>query len=187
MRNSWSGGEAKAPSLDDRLFSNTWLASTALPVRCASGGVELRTQMLACERLELTDPSQVGYLLRLRLVEGTPLLLETVTFPALCPVLLDLPMAQADDPGAASFYEVLRRQTNMQVTSTHKTFRPTLVAGYEARLLSISPGTPVFEIERTNFGESSKRWNGAEPWQEVTATALPLISWNPIEEGDIGG
>jgi GntR family transcriptional regulator len=163
-------------------------------------GLELQTQVLArgrfdaqdevaalaCERLGLADPSQVGYLLRLRLVEGIPLLLETVTFPAsLCPVLLDVPMAQADDPGAASFYEVLRRQTSMQVTSAHETFRPTLVTGYEARLLGISTGTPVFEVERTSFVESQKvEWRRTLARGDRYSYAVDLL--NPVEEGDMG-
>lgn len=163
-------------------------------------GLELQTQVLArgrfdaqdelaalaCERLELTDSSQVGYLLRLRLVEGTPLLLETVTFPAaLCPVLLEVPQDQADDPGAASFYEVLSRQADTRVTSAHEAFRPVLVDGYEARLLGISVTTPVFEVERTSFaGDQKVEWRRTFARGDRYGYAVDLL--NPVEEGDIG-
>lgn len=163
-------------------------------------GLELKTQVLArgrlhaqdelaalaCERLELADPSQVGFLLRLRQVEGTPLLLETVTFPAaLCPVLLDAPHAQADDPGAASFYEVLIRQANMRVMRAHETFRPVLVNGYEARLLGISTETPIFEVERTSFvGDQKVEWRRTLARGDRYIYAVDLL--NPVEEGDIG-
>jgi GntR family transcriptional regulator len=163
-------------------------------------GLELKTQVLArghfdvqdelaalaCDRLGLPDPSQVGYLLRLRLVEGTPLLLETVTFPAaLCPALLDMPMAQADDLGSGSFYEVLRREANMHVTSAHETFRPLLATSYEARLLSISTGMPVFEVERTSFvSEQKVEWRRTLARGDRYRYEVDLL--NPVEEGDVG-
>lgn len=131
-------------------------------------GEELRTQVLArgrldaadplaalaCERLSIADPSIIGYLLRLRLVQGSPLMLETLTFPvALCPTLLDSPAPGSNDPAAGSFYDALLERAGVRVARARETFRPALVMGYEARLLGVSPGTPVFDVERTSYAE----------------------------------
>ncbi len=140
----------------------------------------------ACAHLEITDPQQVGYLLRLRLVDGAPLLLETLTFPAaLCPDLLQLPAPGEDDPGAASFYEALAARAGLQVSRAHETFRPTLVAGYEARLLNVAPGTPVLEVERTSFvADQPVEWRRTLARGDRYSYAVDLL--NPVEEGDIG-
>jgi GntR family transcriptional regulator len=137
-------------------------------------GAELRTQVLsrgrldagdelaerACEAVGIADPHDVGCLLRLRFVDGVPLLLESLTFPAvLCPVLLEEPAPEASDPAARSFYDVLSESTGMRVTRAHEILRPAVVAGYEARLLRVPVGTAVFEVERTTFaGETAVEW-----------------------------
>jgi GntR family transcriptional regulator len=62
----------------------------------------------ACAQLGLDDPQEIGYLLRLRLADGLPLLLEHLTFPLrVCPTLLDEPASGERDLGAQSFYDVL--------------------------------------------------------------------------------
>jgi GntR family transcriptional regulator len=127
-------------------------------------GDDLAAQALGHLRLE--DPAEIGYLLRLRLVEGAPLLLEMITFPAaLCPILLgsmphptggENPGVACDgsetaDPGAEPFYEALAAYANVRVSHARETFRPVAVTGYEARLLQVAPGTPVFAVERVSF------------------------------------
>jgi len=140
----------------------------------------------ACKHLEMADPQQVGYLLRLRLVDGTPLLLETLTFPvALCPDLLQMPTSGGDDPGAASFYEALATRAGRQVSRAHETFRPALVRGYEAHLLNVAPGTPVFEVERTSFvGEQPVEWRRTLARGDRYSYAVDLL--NPVEQGEVG-
>lgn len=112
------------------------------------------TGVQATEQLGLDDPQEVGYLWRLRLVDGEPLLLETVTFPAeLCPALLQSPGPGTKDWGATGFYELLAREAHMVVTRARETFRPVAVTGYEARLLGVDEGTPVFAVERLSFAD----------------------------------
>ncbi len=107
---------------------------------------------LACETLRMADARQIGSLLRLRLVDGVPMLLEHVLFPVvLCPHVLDDPRPGTTDPGAQSFYEQLRSSAGLRVTHARETFRPVVATGYEARLLRVSMGTPVLEVERTSF------------------------------------
>lgn len=138
---------------------------------------------LAGERLGIGAAHQIGYLWRLRLIEGTPFLLETLTFPAsLCPDLLEVPEPGREDVGAASFYEVLATRVQMQVTRARETFRPLLVTGHEARLLGVPPGTPVFEVERSSFvGEQQVEWRRTLARGDRYTYAVDLV--NPGEEG----
>lgn len=129
-------------------------------------GVSLETRVLARGRLGADDalglqaaahfgsddPQSVGYLWRLRLVDGEPLLLETLTFPAeLCSALLQPPGPGIADRGAASFYDLLAREVGMVVTRAREMFRPVAVSGHEARLLGVANGTPVFAVERLSY------------------------------------
>lgn len=160
-------------------------------------GADLQTQVLARGRLAADDDlaalagerlgldaQQIGYVLRLRVSEGTPLLLETLTFPvALCPALLDVPAPGKEDVGAASFYEVLATRVGMRVTRARETFRPLLVTGYEARLLGIPTGTPVFEVERSSFVEEQPvEWRRTLARGDRYTYVVDLV--NPGEEGN---
>src|SRR5579871_2409826 len=108
----------------------------------------------ASERLSISNARQIGFLLRLRLVEGTPVFLETITFPvAVCPYFLEVPAPNSEDRGAAPFYETLEQCSHLSVSKARETFRPILVSGYEARLLGVPAGTPVFEVERISYVE----------------------------------
>ena len=160
-------------------------------------GEELHTQVLArgrldvadplaevaCARLRIADPSDVGYLLRLRVVQGSPLLLETLTFPvAICPALLDAPAAADDDPAAGSFYDALFDHEGVRVARARETFRPALVTGYEARLLGVPTGTPVFDVERTSYAEGRVvEWRRSLARGDRYTYAVELR--NPDDEG----
>lgn len=106
----------------------------------------------ACAQLGTARPEEIGYLLRARLADGVPLLLEHITFPAeLCPMLLEEPAPGEADPAAQSFYDALAARAGIHVTRAHEVLRPVLLAGYEARLLGVPGGAPAFEIERASF------------------------------------
>lgn len=138
-----------------------------------SRGADLTTRVLARGRLAETDeladtataalgiahPRDVGYILRLRLVDGEPLLLETLTFSATrFAWLLEAP-AHGDDPAAQPFYEVLEQRTGTRVSRATERFRPVAVSAYEARLLQIAPGDPVFQVDRTSYdGDLCVEW-----------------------------
>lgn len=108
--------------------------------------------LLACEHLALPQPQEVGYLVRLRLVEDEPLMVEHLTFPlALCGAMIERPAEGEPDAAALSFYDVLQAQAGMRVTHAREVFRPVAIDGDEASLLDVPGGTPVFEVERTGF------------------------------------
>jgi DNA-binding GntR family transcriptional regulator len=142
----------------------------------------------AAEHLGLTDPHGVGYLWRLRLVDGEPLLLETITFPAdLCPTLLQPLRSRVEDRGAAGFYDVLAREANLVVTRARELFRPVAVTGHEARLLCVADGTPVFAVERLGFVEDRRiEWRQTlirgDRYTYVAELLHPMEDASPPEE-----
>jgi GntR family transcriptional regulator len=162
-------------------------------------GTDLQTQVLArgrlspeddlaaraCERLGISEAQQIGYVLRLRLVEGTPVFLETVTFPvAICPYFLEVPAPGRPDVGAAPFYETLEQRSQLHVTRARETFRPLLASGYEARLLGVPGGTAVFEAERTSFADKLLvEWRRTLARGDRYLYAVDLV--NPREEGSL--
>ena len=193
-RQRGSGTVVRRPPIEQSL---TRFYSIAVEMRLR--GTDLQTQVLArgrlspeddlsaraCERLGLSEAQQIGSVLRLRLVEGTPVFLETMTFPiAVCPYFLDVPAAGREDIGAAPFYETLEQRSHLQVTRAHETFRPLLATGYEARLSGVPSGTAVFEVERLSFvGEQLVEWRRTLARGDHYLYAVDLL--NPREEGSL--
>jgi GntR family transcriptional regulator len=138
----------------------------------------------ACEHLGIERPEDIGYLLRLRFVETTPLLIESLTFPvAVCPdLLVDLHPGEPDI-GMGAFYDALEWRGQTKVTLARETFRPVAVSGYEARLLRVPVGTPVFEVERTSFVEGTPvEWRRSLVRGDHYSYVVELL--NPSEDGD---
>jgi GntR family transcriptional regulator len=162
-------------------------------------GTDLQTQVLArgrlspeddlaaraCERLGISEAPQIGYVLRLRLVEGMPIFLETITFPvAVCPYVLEAPAAGRADVGAAPFYETLEQRSHLKVTRARETFRSLLVSGYEARLLGTSGGSAIFEVERLSYaGEQLVEWRRTLACGDRYLYTVDLV--NPREAGNL--
>jgi DNA-binding GntR family transcriptional regulator len=138
----------------------------------------------ACEHLGIERPEKIGYLLRLRYVETTPLLIESLTFPvAVCPDLLMDPHPGEADIGAGAFYDALEWRGQTKVTRARETFRPVAVSGYEARLLRVPVGTPVFEVERTSFVDDTPvEWRRSLVRGDHYSYVVELL--NPSEDGD---
>jgi GntR family transcriptional regulator len=138
----------------------------------------------ACERLGIERPEDIGYLLRLRYVETTPLLIESLTFPvAVCPDLLVDPQPGETDIGAGAFYDALEWRGQTTVTRARETFRPIAVSGYEARLLRVPVGTPVFEVERMSFVEDTPvEWRRSLVRGDHYSYVVELL--NPSDDGD---
>lgn len=140
----------------------------------------------ASEGLGVADVRRVGYLKRLRSVEGVPLLLEWLTFPVdLCPSLLIEPVAGEDDPAAAPFYDTLTKYAGIVVSTARETLQPVVVAGHEARLLEVPPRTPVFAVERVSYvDERPIEWRRALVRGDRYSYVVDLK--NPGEEGGLG-
>lgn len=163
-------------------------------------GADLRTQVLArghleagdelaaraCAALGIDEPQRIYALVRLRLVDGIPLLLENLTFPAaLCPLLAKEPEPGGEDMATRSFYDALFACSNMRVTRAHESFRPVPVMGYEAHVLRAAVGTPVFEVERTSYaGALAVEWRRTLARGDRYTYAVDLL--NPTDSDEAG-
>ena len=159
-------------------------------------GEHLTTQVLARGRLSAADElahsasstlhvehaGDIGYVLRLRLLNGEPLMLETLTFQAeRYPWLLSVPTV-GEDAAAQPFYDELVRRGEAGVTRARETFQPVAATGYEARLLQVPPGTPVFQVDRTSYaGDIVVEWRRTLVRGDRYAYAVDLN--NPAEAG----
>lgn len=139
----------------------------------------------ALQGLGLRDVRTIGYLQRLRSVEGIPLLLEWLTFPGeLCPALLTKPTEGEADLAAAPFYETLTACSGIVVSTARETLRPAAATGREARLLAVPSQTPVFAVERVSFvGERPVEWRRALVRGDRYSYVVEL--YNPREAGGL--
>jgi GntR family transcriptional regulator len=85
-------------------------------------------------------------LTRLRSVDGTPFVLETLLLPAECRE--GLLAANLDQE---TVYDVIRRTRGIVVTHAEETMQPVTTARPESALLGLSEGAPAFLVVRTSY------------------------------------
>jgi GntR family transcriptional regulator len=107
-------------------------------------------------RLNLMTDHMVHRLVRLRVADGEPLIVETAYFPRALTEGLESSVLER-----ASVYDEIERRNSLRVTRAHETMRPTVLSGSVATLLRVRAGSPAFHIQRTT-------WAGSRPveWQE---------------------
>jgi GntR family transcriptional regulator len=92
--------------------------------------------------LRIASEEMVVKIVRLRLSDTTPLLLETSFVPlALCPAL------QHEDMAVRSLYGVLERQCGIILKCARQTLEATVANDYESQLFGVAPGTPMILLE----------------------------------------
>jgi len=113
-------------------------------------------------RLGVNDPDvHVLSLCRLRFVEGSPFLLETIYFPPAIAQAILRHGEPAPDLVTLPVYEILQRCAGLVMTRAHETLYPTVLDEAEARHLQVESGMPAFRIQRIAYA-------GAQPveWRE---------------------
>ncbi len=96
--------------------------------------------------LGLQAGEQVVKIVRLRLSEGIPLLLETVFIPAnLCPGL------EQEDFASQSLYSVLEQRYGFSLSHAKQTLEATSASEYEAEFLGIPSGTGMVLLEGITY------------------------------------
>jgi GntR family transcriptional regulator len=99
--------------------------------------------------LDIAEGSLVYEVQRLRLASGTPVLLESSSFPAEAfPGLLDESLDQ-------SLYGLLGDRYGRRPTHAREVLEPVVVDRRVAKLLRVSAGTPVLLVQRTAFDSKS--------------------------------
>jgi GntR family transcriptional regulator len=98
--------------------------------------------------LRITARDLVMKIVRLRLSDDIPLLLETIYLPAaLCPGL------ERVDLTTHSLYTELEEKYGMRLTRSQQTVEATIVNDYESQLLGIAPGSAILLLEGTTYDE----------------------------------
>lgn len=93
-------------------------------------------------QLDLSPGASVVKIVRLRLAQKTPLLLETVYVPAaLCPGL------EAEDLVTNSLYAMLEQKHGLRPKRARQSLESTIANDYEASLLGVEPGTAMILLE----------------------------------------
>ena len=100
--------------------------------------------------LNLGAGEQVVKIVRLRLWQETPLLLETIFIPAaLCPSLAN------EDLTTKSLYACLEQQYALRLNYAHQTLEATVANDYESDLFGVEPGTAMILLEGVTYAQQS--------------------------------
>jgi GntR family transcriptional regulator len=100
----------------------------------------------AAAALEVPLGAPLYTITRVRLAEGTPLLLEEVNLPA-----SRFPGLLTEDLEGGSLYEILASRYGARIVRTREALEPVLLRAREARLLDVPPGRPALLIEGVAF------------------------------------
>lgn len=98
--------------------------------------------------LQLAPHSPVVKVVRVRLRDDTPVLLESSFIPAgLCPGL------EAADLANQSLYGLLEARWGLKLAWSHQTFEATIANDFEQTLFTLQPGTPMILLEGVTHTE----------------------------------
>jgi GntR family transcriptional regulator len=101
--------------------------------------------------LQLAPGEHALKIVRLRLSNGTPLLLETIFIPAgLCPAL------EREDLATQSLYAVLEQRCGLRLKRARQTLEATVANDYEGRLFGVAPGTAMILLEGVTDDEQDR-------------------------------
>jgi GntR family transcriptional regulator len=98
--------------------------------------------------LQLAAGEQVIKIVRLRLSDAAPLLLETTYIAAsVCPALL------GEDLATQSLYALLEQGCGVRLKRARQTLEATVANEYESQLFGIAPGTAMILLEGVTYDE----------------------------------
>jgi len=102
-------------------------------------------------RLNVSEDEEILLVVRLRLSDDIPLVLNYSYFPhTLCNDLID---AIATGP---SIYKALKEHLGIEVSEIQQTIELTYATEFEAKHLNIQPGSPVFLVRATTYDISNR-------------------------------
>ncbi len=96
--------------------------------------------------LRLTRSHQAIKIVRLRLSEQVPLLLETVFIPRRLG-----PGLENEDLAGKSLYAIMEQQYGLRLAHARQTLEATVANDYEAEIFGIASGTPMILLEGVTF------------------------------------
>lgn len=101
---------------------------------------------VVARRLDMAENARALKIVRLRLEENVPLLLETIYLPAhLCSGL------EKQNLEVKSLYALLEQRYRLKLKRSHQTLEATTANDYESHLFGIEPNTPMILSEGVTF------------------------------------
>jgi GntR family transcriptional regulator len=92
----------------------------------------------------------VHYVLRLRMINQEPVMLEQLWAPVNC-----FPELEQQDLNKRSVYEIMETEYGISMTNAQRSLEPVIATKYEAELLGIEEGTPLMLEQRLGFDQNA--------------------------------
>jgi GntR family transcriptional regulator len=108
------------------------------------------------QRLSVSPGSEIERIVRVRVADDDPLVLETAYLPRQLSSALDTATLERE-----SLYDELERHWKLRVTGARESIRPVVLNRAAARLLRATTGAAAFLVERTTWSD-----RGPIEWQE---------------------
>lgn len=103
------------------------------------------------KKLRLLVSAPVYFVLRLRLLNREPVMLERLTVPA-----HRFPGFERFDLSSRSIYEVFENEYGVRIVRAQQSLEPVVATEYEAELLGIEPGAPLMLERRLGFDQNDQ-------------------------------
>jgi GntR family transcriptional regulator len=101
-------------------------------------------------QLKIPVLTQVIYILRLRMINKEPVMLEQFWVPANC-----FPGLENQDLGNRSVYEIMENEYGIKMTKAQRSLEPVIATKFEAEILGIDAGAPLMMERRLGFDQNS--------------------------------
>lgn len=98
------------------------------------------------EKLRVDENSQVYKILRLRIADNIPMMLEFTYLPEYR--FLDLKEKMLQEK---PMYDIFREIYNVSITKAKESFKPILISKSDSKILNVEDGTAAMRIERVTF------------------------------------
>ncbi len=103
------------------------------------------------KQLNVPVLTPVHYVVRLRMINQEPVMLEQLWVPVHC-----FPGLEHQDLNNRSVYEIMETEYGVSMTNAQRSLEPVIATEYEAELLGIETGTPLMLEQRLGFDQNAK-------------------------------
>jgi GntR family transcriptional regulator len=133
-------------------FSNDMIQQGLIPESKMIDFEKRKPSLDIIKNLNLTDESELVFkIVRIRLANSEPILLETTFVPVKYCAFLEKEMLEKD-----SLYRILREVAFLEPYYAVETYEPVLFKKEEAQLLQCKPGLCGYFVERTSYIETGE-------------------------------
>ena len=102
------------------------------------------------KQLKVPVLTPVYYVLRLRMINQEPVMLEQLWVPVGC-----FPRLESHDLNDRSVYEIMESEYGVSMTSAQRSLEPVVASEFEAELLGIETGAPLMMERRLGFDQNA--------------------------------